>query len=37
MLSHTVYRTFNTSRRREFIRITEDVAEAVRDAGIAEE
>jgi thiamine phosphate synthase YjbQ (UPF0047 family) len=36
MLSHTVYRTFNTARRREFIRITEDVAEAVRDAGIAE-
>ena len=36
MLSHTVYRTFNTSRRREFIRITDDVADAVRDAGIAE-
>ena len=36
MLSHTVYRTFNTARRREFIRITEDVAEAVRDAGVAE-
>jgi secondary thiamine-phosphate synthase enzyme len=36
MLSHTVYRTFHTSQRREFIRITEDVTEAVRDAGIAE-
>jgi thiamine phosphate synthase YjbQ (UPF0047 family) len=34
--SHTVYRTFNTRERREFIRITEDVAEAVGDAGIAE-
>ena len=36
MKSHTVYRTFNTQQRREFVRITEDVAEAVRDAGIAE-
>src|ERR1700742_4267189 len=36
MLSHTVYRTFNTSHRREFVRITDDVAEAVREAGIAE-
>jgi thiamine phosphate synthase YjbQ (UPF0047 family) len=36
VVSHTVYRTFNTTRRREFIRITEDVAEAVSDAGIAE-
>ena len=34
--SHTVYRTFNTSQRRAFVRITEDVAQAVRDAGIAE-
>ena len=34
--SHTVYRTFNTNQRREFVRITEDVAEAVREAGIAE-
>ena len=34
--SHTVYRTFNTEQRREFIRITEDVADAVREAGIAE-
>ena len=36
MISHTVYRTFNTAHRREFVRITEDVADAVRDAGIAE-
>jgi thiamine phosphate synthase YjbQ (UPF0047 family) len=34
--SHTVYRTFNTSHRREFVRITDDVAEAVRDADVAE-
>jgi thiamine phosphate synthase YjbQ (UPF0047 family) len=34
--SHTVYRTFRTEQRREFIRITDDVAEAVREAGIAE-
>jgi thiamine phosphate synthase YjbQ (UPF0047 family) len=34
--SHTVYRTFRTEQRREFIRITEDVAEAVRESGIAE-
>ena len=34
--SHTVYRTFNTNQRREFVRITEEVAEAVREAGIAE-
>jgi thiamine phosphate synthase YjbQ (UPF0047 family) len=36
MRSHTVYRTFNTDRRREFIRITEDVGTAVGDAGIQE-
>jgi thiamine phosphate synthase YjbQ (UPF0047 family) len=34
--SHTVYRTFDTSHRREFIRITDDVADAVRESGIAE-
>jgi thiamine phosphate synthase YjbQ (UPF0047 family) len=34
--SHTVYRTFRTEQRREFVRITEDVAEAVGEAGIAE-
>ena len=36
MKSHTVYRTFRTEKRREFVRITEDVADAVRDAGISE-
>jgi len=34
--SHTVYRTFRTEQRREFVRITEDVAEAVEEARIAE-
>ena len=36
MKSHTVYRTFNTERRREFVRITEDVQSAVDDAGVSE-
>ena len=27
MTAHTVYRTFNTDRRREFVRITDDVAD----------
>ena len=36
MRSHTVYRTFTTSQRREFVRITEDVEQAVRDAGVQE-
>ncbi len=36
MKSHTVYRTFQTARRREFVRITEDVAAAVSEAGISE-
>ena len=36
MKAHTVYRTFETSERREFVRITEDVQEAVDDAGVAE-
>jgi len=36
MKSQTVYRTFNTSERREFVRITEDVAAAVEDSGIQE-
>jgi thiamine phosphate synthase YjbQ (UPF0047 family) len=34
--SHTVYRTFRTAQRREFVRITEDVAAAVDDSGISE-
>src|SRR4051794_2936647 len=36
MKSHTVYKTFNTQQRREFVRITEDVQQAVNEAGIAE-
>ena len=36
MKSHTVYRTFDTAERREFVRITEDVQAAVDAAGIAE-
>ena len=36
MKSHTVYKTFQTAERREFIRITDDVQAAVDDAGIAE-
>jgi secondary thiamine-phosphate synthase enzyme len=34
--AHTVYRTFLTEHRREFVRITEDVDAAVRESGIAE-
>jgi thiamine phosphate synthase YjbQ (UPF0047 family) len=34
--AHTVYKTFKTEGRRQFVRITEDVAEAVEEAGIAE-
>src|SRR4051812_50097070 len=36
MTAHTVYRTFHTDRRREFVRITDDVAEAVAESGIQE-
>jgi thiamine phosphate synthase YjbQ (UPF0047 family) len=36
MRSHTVYETFNTERRREFVRITADVQRAVDDAGVSE-
>jgi thiamine phosphate synthase YjbQ (UPF0047 family) len=36
MKSRSVYRTFNTERRRELVRITEDVQEAVDDAGVRE-
>ena len=36
MKSHTVYRTFTTEQRREWIRITEDVQSAVDEAGVAE-
>jgi thiamine phosphate synthase YjbQ (UPF0047 family) len=34
--AHTVYRTFRTEERRQFVRITEDVQQAVDEAGIAE-
>jgi secondary thiamine-phosphate synthase enzyme len=36
MKSNTVYKTFETGERREFIRITEDVQAAVDEAGISE-
>ena len=36
MRSHTVYRTFTTDKRRQFVRITEDVEAAVRDAAVQE-
>jgi thiamine phosphate synthase YjbQ (UPF0047 family) len=36
MKSHTVYRTFETARRRELVRITEDVQEAVDESGVRE-
>ena len=36
MKSHTVYKTFNTERRREFVRITEDVQAAVDEADVHE-
>ncbi|MGH2687544.1 MAG: YjbQ family protein [Actinomycetota bacterium] len=36
MKSHTVYRTFRTRHRREFVRITDDVRAAVDEAGIRE-
>ncbi len=36
MKSHTSYLTITTEERREFRRITEDVAEAVRESGVSE-
>ena len=36
MESHTVYHTFQTARRREFVRITEEVEAAVRQAAISD-
>ena len=36
MKSHTAYHTFNTEQRRAFVRITEDVQDAVNEAGISE-
>jgi thiamine phosphate synthase YjbQ (UPF0047 family) len=35
MTAHTVYRTFKTSERRAWVRITDDVAHAVEESGIA--
>jgi thiamine phosphate synthase YjbQ (UPF0047 family) len=36
MTTHTVYRTFETRERREWVRITDDVADAVRQSGVRE-
>ena len=36
MTTHTVYRTFETTERREWVRITDDVADAVRESGVEE-
>ncbi len=36
MRSHTVYRTFTTKQRRQFVRITDDVQAAVDEAGVDE-
>lgn len=36
MRSHTAYLTFATERRREFVRITEDVERAVAESGVRE-
>lgn len=36
MRSHTVYRTFTTRQRRQFVRITDDVQAAVDESGVAE-
>ena len=36
MRAHTVYKTFTTEERREFVRITEDVQAAVDESGVRE-
>lgn len=36
MKTHTVYKTFRTSQRREFVKITEDVQRAVDESGVQE-
>src|SRR4051812_17929116 len=36
MKSHTAYMTFSTPERRAFVRITDDVQEAVDDSGVSE-
>ena len=35
MKAHTDYMTFNTEGRREFVRITENVQDAVDDSGVS--
>jgi thiamine phosphate synthase YjbQ (UPF0047 family) len=34
--SHTVYKTFHTNHRQEFVRLTEDVQKAVDESGVKE-
>lgn len=36
MKAHTVYKVFRTTKRREFIRITDDVERAVAESGVRE-
>jgi len=36
MKAHTVYKTFNTDERREFVRITDEVAGVVAESGVQE-
>ena len=36
MTAHTAYRTFNTERRRDWVRITEDVQREVDESGVRE-
>ena len=36
MTAHTVYRTFETTARRQWIRITEDVQQVVDESAVAE-
>jgi thiamine phosphate synthase YjbQ (UPF0047 family) len=36
MKAHTVYKIFNTNERREFVRITDDVAGVVAESGVQE-
>src|SRR5512134_3955862 len=36
MTTHTAYRTFHTEQRREWVRITDDVAAIVRESGVRE-
>jgi len=36
MKAHTVYKIFNTNERREFVRITDEVAGAVAESGVQE-